>query len=95
MNTLFRFLSREDAINKNVAKERLKLALVHDRSSMSTHFLDTVKVDVLRALGDYMETDEREVDIHLTYMERAQGKHGSMLVLNVPISKMKRIGKNV
>ena len=93
MFDMFRLLSREDTINKNIAKERLKIALVHDRADMSTRFLDSVKGDVLRVLEDYLETDERAVDIQLTRMDRAQGS-GSMLVLNVPIRKMKKLGKN-
>lgn len=64
MLDLLKFLSRENS-SKNVAKERLKLVLVHDRANCSPEFLERVKGDLLRAISQYMEIDEENLDIQI------------------------------
>ena len=49
--------------SKNLAKERLKLVLVHDRSDLSPKFLDLVKTDIIKMLSEYAEIDEEAFDI--------------------------------
>lgn len=88
MFDLLKFLSREDS-SKNVAKERLKLVLVHDRSNCSPELLETVKEDLLRALSGYIEFDEDDLDIRIT--RTADTNDGRpALVANIPIKSMKR-----
>lgn len=88
MLDLLKFLSRENS-SKNVAKERLKLVLVHDRANCSPEFLERVKGDLLRAISQYMEIDEENLDIQIT---RTPGKDGNRpaLIANIPIKHMKR-----
>lgn len=88
MFDLLKFLSREDS-SKNVAKERLKLVLVHDRSNCSPELLETVREDLLRALSNYIEFDEDGLDIKI--MRTSESKDGRpALVANIPIKSMKR-----
>lgn len=49
----------------NVAKERLKLVLVDDRSNSSSEFLEKVKHEIFDVLSKHMDFDEREVDIKI------------------------------
>ncbi len=87
---LFKFFMGESKKSKNVAKERLKLVLVHDRADCSQDFLDAIKGDLIRVISDYMVIDESEMDIRMTRTKR--GTDDSMipaLVANIPIKQMK------
>lgn len=88
MFDLLKFLSKEDS-SKNVAKERLKLVLVHDRSNCSPEFLEMVKGDLLEAISGYIDIDEKGLDIKIT--KTTDTKDGRpALVANIPIKSMKR-----
>ena len=87
---LFKFFTRNNQSSKNVAKERLKLVLVHDRSDLSPKFLEMVKGDMIRVIKEYAIIDEEGLDIKLTRMKREKDNMPiSALVANIPIIKMK------
>lgn len=76
--------------SKNLAKERLKLVLVHDRADISPKFLDMIKGDIIRVISEYAEIDEEGLDIKLTRMKREKDTSTiSALVANIPILKVK------
>jgi cell division topological specificity factor len=88
MFDLFKFLSK-DSSSKDVAKDRLRLVLVHDRSNCSPEFLEMIRGDLLDALSQYMEIDEIGLDIKITRtFEGPDGKPA--LVASIPIKNMKR-----
>ena len=81
---------KKDKDSKNIAKERLKLVLVHDRSDLFPKFLEMVKGDMIRVIEEYAEIDEEGLDIQLTRMKRESDDIPiSALVANIPIIKMK------
>ena len=87
---LFNIFGKDSKRSKNVAKERLKLVLIHDRSDLSPKFLEMIKEDIIRAVKEYVEIDEEGLDITLTRMKReTDNKPMSALVANIPIIKMK------
>jgi len=71
--------------SKDVAKERLRLVLVHDRSQMSPQLLDNLKTDLLRVIGEYMEIEPDSVAVDLETHENQVA-----LVANIPVRRMKR-----
>lgn len=76
--------------SKNVAKERLKLVLVHDRSDLSPKFLDMIKTDIIRVISEYADIDEEGLDIKITKMKKDNNTTPvSALVANIPIIKVK------
>lgn len=78
--------------SKNTAKERLKLVLVHDRSDLSPKLLDMMKSDIIRVISEYVEIDEKEMDIKVTRMKKdSESMPSSALVANIPILKVKDI----
>jgi cell division topological specificity factor len=79
-----RMLGKESA-SKNIAKERLRLVLVHDRASISPHMLNQLKEDLIRVISNYMEIDESSLEVNLNQDEREVA-----LVANIPVLKMKR-----
>lgn len=86
---LFKIFNKNDN-SKEVAKERLKLVLIHDRAHVSPKFLDMVKGDIIRVISDYMEIDEEGLDVKLTRTKRESDDTPiPALVANIPILKMK------
>ena len=94
MIDFFKFFSKEENTSKDIAKERLKLVLIHDRANVSPKFLDMIKGDIIKVISNYMEIEEKGFDIKLTRFEQDNGNYASALVANIPIRKMKSIGKN-
>lgn len=82
--------NRDKENSKNIAKERLKLVLVHDRSDLSPKFLDMIKGDIIRVISEYVDIDEDGLDIKLTRMKKdVNTSPVSALVANIPIIKVK------
>lgn len=76
--------------SKNIAKERLKLVLVHDRAHLSPKFLDMIKSDIIRIISEYADIDETGLDIKLTRMKKEEDNSTiSALVANIPIISIK------
>lgn len=85
-----RIFGRKKEKSKNVAKERLKLVLVQDRSDLSPKFLDKIKTDLIKIVSKYAEIDEEALDIKASKIKK-DNKDGSIssLVANIPIIKVK------
>lgn len=79
-----RMLGKESA-SKNIAKERLRLVLVHDRATISPHMLNQLKEDLIKVISNYMEIDESALEVNLNQDDREVA-----LVANIPVLKMKR-----
>ncbi len=94
MLDFFKFFSKDDNKSKDIAKERLKLVLIHDRANVSPRFLDLVKGDIIKVISNYMEIDEKGFDIRLSRVEQEEDNYTSALIANIPIKRMKNIGKN-
>lgn len=79
-----RVFGREDA-SKNVAKERLRLVLVHDRASLSPQALDDLKNDLLKVISQYLEIDPEGFKVDLSRHDESMA-----LVANIPIKSVRR-----
>ncbi|NLL81490.1 MAG: cell division topological specificity factor MinE [Tissierellia bacterium] len=87
---LFGFFGKRKEQSKDVAKERLKLVLVHDRADLSPKLLEMMKGDIIRVISEYAEIDKNGIDIKLTRMKKEGDKSPvSALVANIPIIKVK------
>lgn len=80
-----RMLGKETASSKTVAKERLRLVLVHDRASISPAMLNRLREDLVKVISNYMEIDEAALECNLL-----QDDNEVALVANIPVVKMKR-----
>jgi len=81
---LMRFFGRDSA-SKKVAKERLRLVLVHDRVGVSPHLLESLKNDLINVISEYLDIDSTGLEVSLT-----QENNSVALVANIPILKVKR-----
>ncbi|HPD00557.1 MAG TPA: cell division topological specificity factor MinE, partial [Acetivibrio sp.] len=71
--------------SKDLAKERLKLVLIHDRANVSPQFLEMVKGEIIKVISNYMDVDEDSLDIQMTRTRSEEGDRVvPALVANIP-----------
>lgn len=80
----FRFIFRKNS--KDVAKDRLKLLLISDRTDCSADMLEMIKNDIIQVITKYMEIDTEGLDIQIIRTE-LESRKGSVpaLYANIPI----------
>lgn len=84
---LFKIFSQKPS-PKDMAKERLKLILIHDRAHVSPEILESIREDILKVISKYFEIDNEEIDVKMTKMEEFPGESPA-LIASIPIKKMK------
>lgn len=93
LKRIFSFFKRTES-SKDVAKERLKLVLIHDRANVSPQFLEMVKGEILKVISNYIDIDDSCLDIQLTKTKSEDGlRVVPALVANIPIKSLKNTGK--
>jgi len=85
LDFLNKIFGRENSSSRTVAKERLRLVLVHDRVGVSPQLLQSLKTDLIQVINNYMEIDEEALEVSLDSSENQVA-----LVANIPVRKMKR-----
>lgn len=80
-----KMFGKESSGSKTIAKERLRLVLVHDRVNVSPQFMEVLKEDMIKVISTYMEINEKEMEVNLT-----QSNSSVALVANIPVNRMKR-----
>ncbi|SFG76574.1 cell division topological specificity factor MinE [Desulfotomaculum arcticum] len=85
LDFLNKIFGRDNSSSRNVAKERLRLVLVHDRVGVSPQLLQSLKNDLIQVINNYMEIDEEALEVSLDSSENQVA-----LVANIPVRKMKR-----
>lgn len=80
--------------SKDVAKDRLKLVLIHDRANVSPQFLEMLKSEIIKVITNYMDIDEGALDIQLTKTKSDDGENFvPALYASIPIRNIKKSGK--
>ena len=71
--------------SREIAKERLRLVLVHDRAMVSPALLEVLKGEMVEVISRYLEIDEEGMEVRLsTTDERAA------LVASIPVRRVLR-----
>lgn len=87
-----KFFKKENS--KEIAKERLKLVLIHDRSNVSPEILEKMKNEIIEVISKYVEIDQEELDIQLTKTQTESGERIiPALVANIPIKCIRNVAK--
>jgi cell division topological specificity factor len=74
---------------KDVAKDRLRLILIHDRGDIAPEIIDKIRREILEVLSKYIEIESEDVEIAVTKSDDLEGDSGSALVANIPIKGLK------
>ena len=81
MSKIDHLLNRNNKVkSKDIAKDRLKVVLVHDRIDLSPGKLEELKEDLIEVISAYLEIDYDKIDVALTDINRQ-----SSLTAQVPI----------
>ena len=80
---LFNFGTRPKP--KDVAKDRLRLILIHDRGDIPAETVDKIREEILAVLSKYIEIDAEDVEIAVTKSEMLEGEGSPALSCNIPI----------
>ncbi len=82
---LFDFMAgRKKPTPGEVAKERRKVALVHDRIKVNPELLELIKADLLTAISRRLDVDEQHVQLSMAREDR-----WDKLQADVPIKRQK------
>ena len=84
---LFSFFNKEEKKSKNVAKDRLKLVLIHDRAMLSSGMLEQMKDDIITVISKYVEIDKESLNIDIA--ENPDNTRRTTLVANIPLKHKK------
>mgnify|MGYP000846016781 FL=1 len=82
-----KFFGKDQVANsKDVAKERLRLVLVHDRANaLPEDVLLALREEMIKVITKYMDIDEGALDVGLTKSDTEIA-----LVANIPVGRIKR-----
>jgi cell division topological specificity factor len=80
-----RLFSKEAASSKEVARERLRLVLIHDRSVVSPELIAALKEDLIQVIQQYMDIDVESLLVNLENEDDSVA-----LIANIPIKSLKR-----
>ena len=89
------FRKKQEVTSGTVAKDRLKLVLVHDRVNCSSQVLEMLKTDIIKVISNYMEIDDEELDIQISQTQ-SDDNNGTVPVLyaNIPIKSMRKVNQD-
>jgi cell division topological specificity factor len=84
-----RLLGRADKNPRGVARDRLKLVLMQDRSALPASVMEQIRKEILQVLSKYVEIDETALEVNV---ERADD--AVALIANIPIRNVRRDATN-
>ncbi len=74
----------------SVAKNRLMLVVVNDRTNCSPYFLEMLRKDIIKAVSSYIDIDEDELNIQISQTgDQEESISLPMLKANIPIKKIR------
>lgn len=85
MDNFLEKLFGKDKKSANIAKERLKLVLIHDRTDISPGQLDSLKNELIDVISKYIKIEPNKVKINMTQ----DGKE-HRLIADIPITSASR-----
>lgn len=74
--------------SKNVAKDRLKLVLIHDRAMIPPSLMEKMRDEIISVISKYVEIDTENFNIEVSSLEDQDRK--TALVANIPIKNLRK-----
>ena len=84
LEALMKIFGKSEKSSKEIARDRLKVVLIHDRANVSPEIMEQIKNDIIRVISNYMDINQKEMDISL-----ANDSDSVALVANIPVNRMK------
>lgn len=82
--------------SSSVARERLKLVLIHDRAgtSPSSNIIEMLRKEIFAVISKYFEVAEPDFDVEIKSTSEVHNSGATRLTANIPIRKIKNLGPN-
>ena len=90
-------MARKRSSSSSIARERLKLVLIHDRAgtSPSSNVMEMLRKDIIGVISKYFDVEESDFDVEITNSADIQrGSAATQLSANIPIKRIKSLGPN-
>lgn len=87
-------LFRKKPTSGSVAKDRLEILLVSDRSECSPQMMQAIRDDIVAVISKYMEVNVDDINIQFT-MTEVEGKTRAVptLYANIPLKDIRKVDK--
>ncbi|MBN1316491.1 MAG: cell division topological specificity factor MinE [Anaerolineales bacterium] len=85
MNLWDRLLGRGNLSSRQIAKDRLQMVLIHDRSDLSPGMLEALKDEIIATIGNRVNVDREKVTFSLEKDGRT-----ARLVADIPLKTGKK-----
>ncbi len=85
MSSILDRLLRREPASANLAKDRLKLVLIHDRTDLTPGTLDAIKDELITVISRHCEIDPAAVRVEMTQIGREQ-----RLIADIPLRPSRR-----
>ena len=69
---------------KEVAKDRLRLILIHDRGDIAPEVIEKIREEILEVISKYIDIQVEDVEISVNKSDD-EGENTSALIANIPI----------
>ncbi len=85
------FFSNLFGSNKSgkIARDRLQVVLMHDRSDISPEMMENLRKDIIEVIKNYVEIDENRIELDLEKEDSSVA-----LVANIPVMTVRRSRRN-
>lgn len=83
-DAVMKLLNRNQKSSKEIAKDRLKVVLIHDRANISPEVMQALKNDIIEVISHYMDINKSEMEISLE-----NDANSVALLANIPINRIK------
>ena len=70
---------------REIAEQRLRLVLAHDRANISPGMLEILKDELIEVISKHLAVDPEKVEVKLT-----RDQHETRLVADIPLLPIKR-----
>ena len=87
-DAVMKLLNRNRKTSKEIAKDRLKVVLIHDRANISPEIMHAIKNDIIEVISHYVDIDKKEMEISLE-----NDSESVALLANIPITRIKNVRK--
>ena len=74
---------------KEVAKDRLKLILIHDRGEIAPDVIEKIREEILEVISKYIDIQVEDVEISVNRSDDEEGSNTSALIANIPIKNVR------
>lgn len=87
-DVVMKLLNNNRKSSKEIAKDRLKVVLIHDRANISPEIMQCIKNGIIEVISHYMDINKQDMEISLEHDDNSVA-----LMANIPVNRIKNRGE--